>query len=272
MQIIRHKIKVNNISDAERWASLIGGGLLATTALRNGSPRDHVLRLAAAGELFRRGLTGHSYLYEVLGLRTSREGSAGMQTLPYELGIRAEAAITIDRPRHEIYQFWRHLERLPRFMQHLESVVELDAMHSRWAAVGPLGKKVVWYAEIINEVPDELIAWRSLPGADVENAGSVTFKDAPGGRGTEVRVLLQYNPPAGIAGAYVAQLFGKEPSQEIEADLLRLKQYLETGEIATTEGQPKGPTKKELRIRELRRATAAKSDHTPVNALEGVGK
>src|SRR5206468_7938504 len=113
--------------------------------------------------------------------------------------------------------------------------------------------KMVWDAEIHNEIPNELIAWRTLKGANVDHAGSVTFKDAPGERGAEIRVLLQYNPPAGLVGAYFAKLFGEEPSQQIEDDLIRLKQYLETGEIATTEGQPQGPPKYVLRFREKER-------------------
>ena len=108
---------------------------------------------------------------------------------------------------------------------------------------GPCNRPVEWYAEIINEVPSELIGWKSLPGSDVDCAGSVRFTDAPGGRGTEVRVELQYNPPAGMVGAYLARLFGREPEQEIEADLGRLKQYLEGGEVATTAGQPQGGSK-----------------------------
>jgi uncharacterized membrane protein len=103
-----------------------------------------------------------------------------------------------------------------------------------------MGRKVEWDAEIINEYPNELIAWKSLAGADVDSAGSVHFSDAPGGRGTEVRVELQYNPPAGVAGAYIAKLFGHEPEQAIIEDLHRMKQFLETGEIASTEGQSKG--------------------------------
>jgi uncharacterized membrane protein len=120
-------------------------------------------------------------------------------------------------------------------MRHLLSVEQREGGRSHWVAEGPLNHKVEWDAEIINEIPDELLAWKSLPGSDVASAGSVQFKDAADGSGTDVHVELQYNPPAGQVGAYAARLFGREPEQEIQADLRRLKRYLESGEAATTE-------------------------------------
>lgn len=114
-------------------------------------------------------------------------------------------------------------------MDHLESVEVLDNRRSRWVARGPAGTSVQWDAEVINEVPNDVIGWASLPGSQVSTAGSVTFRDAPGGRGTEVRVRLQYDPPAGKAGAAVAWLLGEEPSQQIREDLRRLKHILEAG-------------------------------------------
>jgi hypothetical protein len=122
------------------------------------------------------------------------------------------------------------------FMQHLKDVEVGDDGRSYWVADGPAGSNIKWTAEIINEIHDELIAWKSLPGGDVDTAGSVRFKDAPGGRGTEIHVELQYNPPAGRVGALVAKLFGKDPQREIGNDLRRLKQYLESGEVATDAG------------------------------------
>jgi uncharacterized membrane protein len=149
-------------------------------------------------------------------------------------------SITIDRPLAEVYSFWRNFENLPRFMIHLKSVQILDDKRSRWVAKGPAGSEVRWDAEIIEEKPNELIAWKSLPGATVENAGSVRFEPATGNRGTMVRVKLQYRPPAGALGATVAKLFGEAPEKQIPVDLMRIKQLLETGEIARTEGQPAG--------------------------------
>src|SRR5262249_759005 len=161
-------------------------------------------------------------------------------SVPYELGIRVDRAVTILKPRDEVYRFWRELDHLPRFMKHLISVTEMGRGRSHWVARGPGGRKVEWDAAIHHEVDNELLGWRSLPGADVDNAGTVLFIDAPGGRGTEVKVELQYNPPVGVLGAFAAKILGEEPSEQIEEDLGRLKQLLETGEIVTVAGQPQG--------------------------------
>jgi uncharacterized membrane protein len=155
-----------------------------------------------------------------------------------------DSAITIGKPRSEVYGFFRNLSNLPRFMRHLHSVSALDNRRSRWVAKAPAGRTVEWDAEIINEIENELIGWRSLVGADVQNAGSVQFEDATGGRGTVVRVELQYNPPGGVMGALAAQLWGEEPTQQVKDDLRRLKEIMEAGEIPTTEGQPSGRASK----------------------------
>jgi uncharacterized membrane protein len=171
-----------------------------------------------------------------------------------------DASITIAKPRNEVYQFWRNLSNLPRFMRHIESVEESDDTHSHWVIKAPAGRMMEWNAVIHNEVPGEMIAWRSLEGADVDNAGSVWFQDAPGGRGTEIRVELQYDPPAGVVGAAVAAICGKEPSQQIKQDLQHLKEILEAGEVPTTEGQPSArrarerATGKKAADREVQRA------------------
>jgi uncharacterized membrane protein len=138
----------------------------------------------------------------------------------------------IDRRADELYAFWRDFENLPRFMEHLESVTVLTPQRSRWTARGPAGTRVSWEAEIHNEIPDQLIAWRSLPGADAPNAGSVHFTPLAGGASTEVRVVLSYEPPAGRLGAAVAKLFGEEPHQQVDEDLRRFKQVMESREIA----------------------------------------
>jgi uncharacterized membrane protein len=149
-------------------------------------------------------------------------------------------SITINRPAEEIYAFWRNFENLPRFMNHLKSVTTSIDGRSHWVAKGPMNTQVEWDAEIINEVPNQLIAWRSLPGSAVTTAGTVRFERATGGRGTVVRVDLQYRPPGGAIGATIAKLFGESPEKQIAVDLHRIKQLLETGEIARTEGQPAG--------------------------------
>ena len=140
-------------------------------------------------------------------------------------------AITVNRPREEVYRFWRNFENLPQFMSHLESVQVIDDRRSHWKAKAPAGKSVEWDAQITQDTPGELIAWESLEGADVANAGSVRFTDAPGGRGTQITVQMRYDPPAGALGAMVAKLFGEEPGQQVDGDLRRFKQVMETGEV-----------------------------------------
>jgi uncharacterized membrane protein len=240
MEYITHAKHAINVNKPERIASVIGGGLLAWLGVRRGS-WGGVALIAMGAEAIRRGLTGHCALYEALGVRTASLGQGSESTsVPYELGVRVERAVTVARPREEVYQFWRNLENLPRFMNHVQSVRVIDDQRSHWVAKAPGGRTVEWDAEIINEIPNELIGWRSLEGSQVQNAGSVHFKDAADGRGVEVRVLLQYNPPAGLVGATLAKLWGEEPGQQIQEDLRRFKTILEAGEVPSTEGQPHG--------------------------------
>ncbi len=148
-----------------------------------------------------------------------------------DLLIDVTEAITVNRSPEEVYRFWRNFENLPRFMEHLESVNSIDNLRSRWKAKAPAGTTVEWVAEIIDDQANRIIAWRSLPDADVPNSGMVRFALAPGNRGTEITVELHYEPPGGAIGAAIAKLFGQEPSQQVKSDLHRLKQVLETGEV-----------------------------------------
>jgi uncharacterized membrane protein len=159
---------------------------------------------------------------------------------PWAYGLSLHAAITVKRPRDEVYGFWRDLENLPRFMIHLRSVQVIDQRRSHWIAMGPAGKDVEWDAQIVEDRPEELIAWRSAAGARVRNSGSVSFTDAPGGRGTEVRVELRFDPPGGILGAAFARMLGEHPDQQVRDDLRRFKQVMETGEVVRSEGSPEG--------------------------------
>ena len=154
--------------------------------------------------------------------------------------IHVKQAITVQKPAHETYGFWHDFANLPQFMEHLESVEVHDETRSHWVAKGPLGKSVEWDAEIVDDRPDELISWRSVGDATVDNRGSVTFREAPGGRGTEVVVELRYSPPAGTLGATVAKLLGEEPATQLSDDLRRFKQVLETGEVVRSAGTPTG--------------------------------
>ena len=154
--------------------------------------------------------------------------------------IKVEKTVTINRAAAELYQVWRNFENLPTFMKHLKSVKVLDQKRSHWIANAPLGNSIEWDAEIINEQDNKLIAWASVEGAEVDNSGFIRFQSAPAGRGTEVKVVIEYNPPGGTIGAAIAKLFGEEPEQQIGDDLRRFKQLMEAGEIPTTEGQSRG--------------------------------
>ncbi len=146
-------------------------------------------------------------------------------------GLRVDRAMTVARPAMELYRVWRDLSRLPEFMSHLESVTPLSETRSLWRARGPGGVPIEWEAELVTDQPGHLIAWRSVRG-DVDNAGSVRFTEAPGGRGTEIAVQLRYAPPAGQVGATVATVFGQSADRQVREDLRRFKQMMETGEIA----------------------------------------
>jgi uncharacterized membrane protein len=215
-----------------------GGGVLALYGLSRGSLGG--LALAGLGGILAyRGLTGHCEVYHALGISTA-EPHSSQASIPAGEGVKIERSITINRTPEELFRFWRNFENLPRVMSYLESVKDLGNNRSHWVACGPLGYRVEWDAEVITERPNELIGWRSLPGSEVDTAGSVHFTRAPGGRGTEVRVTLKYDPPMGKMGHAIARLFGRSPDAEIAEDLRCLKQRMETGETPTTQGQPRG--------------------------------
>jgi uncharacterized membrane protein len=229
-----------NVNEIERWASAIGGGALALYGLTRGTFGGVSLALVG-GALLYRGVTGHCDLYATMGINTaSRAGTNPNVSVRGGQGIKVEKTMIINRSPAELYSFWRNFENLPRFMSHVEEVRVLDETRSHWVVSAPAGTSVEWDAEVYTEKENELIAWRSLPGADVDNAGSVHFEPAPGGRGTLVRVVLKYDPPAGVVGATIARLFGENPEQQIDTDLRRFKQVMETGVVPTTEGQSSG--------------------------------
>ena len=237
MEFITHPKHSVNITQAERIISAVGGGLLLASGLKKGSVGGIAMALIG-GDLLRRAITGHSYLYHAAGIRTAPKGQ-GRDTIsvPYELGIRVDRCINIARPRHEIYRFWNDFSNLSRFMDNVISVQDLGDDRSHWVVRGPAGRTVEWDAVIHNSKENEMIAWRTLPGSDVDHAGSVWFRDASDGQGTEVRVELQYNPPAGAIGALVASMWGAEPTQQIRSDLFRLKQLLESGVAQSLESE-----------------------------------
>jgi len=222
-----------NVGPIERAASVVGGVAMLAVAFARPSKARLPLALSG-GYLLYRGISGHCVSYDLLGIKrvADDDGQVG--------GILVEQAVTVSRPREEVYRFWRNLENLPRFMEHLESVRFTADRRSHWVSRGPLGTRVSWDAEIVEDEPNERIVWASIPGSDVQNSGWVLFAEAPGGRGTEVTVSLTYNPPAGSTGAAVAKLFGSDASTAVREDLRRFKQIMEAGEAPTSDGQPSG--------------------------------
>jgi uncharacterized membrane protein len=203
-----------------QWAR-VAGDVMDLTLLSLGlTSRTHGRERLAAAVAAVGGIT-------IADLLTARELDRGT--------IEFAKAITINRSPAEVYQFWRDFRNFPTFMTHLESVAVIDDRLSHWTARGPAGRTFEWDAEIVDERPNELIAWRSLPGAEVDNSGTVRFQPGPRGRGTEVRVEIVYEPPAGELGATIARLFGREPTQQVQADLRKVKQVLETGEVLLSE-------------------------------------
>lgn len=183
-------------------------------------------------------------------------------------GVHVKGAITIRRPREDVYRFWRVFENLPHFMDHLESVEPRDERGSFWRAKAPAGMKVEWVAELVDDRPGERISWRSRSGAVVQTTGTVRFSDAPRDRGTEVRVDMDYQAPGGLLAATVAMLFGEEPEQQIRDDLRRLKQVMETGIVVRSEGSPEGTsTRRLLRQRPAQPLTGDNGKQVPI--LEG---
>lgn len=231
-----------NVGEIERYGSIIGGAALIAAGLWRRSIPGVLLSVLGGAFIFR-GVTGHCDAYSKLGVNTAGTGNGNHRRrggVPDNKGTKVEKTIAINRAPDEVFKFWRNLENLPQFMTHVESIQVLDDKRSHWRVKGPAGKEVEWDAEIINEHENEMIAWQSLPGAEVQNAGTVRFETAPGNRGTYLKVALEFNPPGGVIGAAVAKLFGESPEQQMDEDLRRLKAILEAGEIPTTEGQPQG--------------------------------
>lgn len=214
------------LSDAEDWLALGAGALLVIVGASRRSSIGAGVALAGLPLLYR-GATGRW----PDALNGHRNGDSTKEALRGDRGVHVRESIRLEMPVADTYRFWRRLENLPRFMRYLDRVTETTDGKSHWVAPGPAGLTVEWDAEIINEIENKLLAWRSLPGSDVVTAGSVTFEEVRGGRSTQVSVHLQYAPPAGRAGSLVATLFGREPSQTIREDMRRFRQLLEAGEV-----------------------------------------
>lgn len=218
--------------DRAAWLwSRVGGDALDTSYLASalGSEDGERGRIAAALAAVL-GVTALDVLC-AKQLSARREGASRSSAV-----VRVERTITINKPVDEVYRFWKTFENFPKFMRHLVSVESLGGRRSRWRATGPAGLTVQWDADLIDDQEGERIAWRSVEGSQIENRGSVQFRPAPAGRGTEVRVQLEYRPPAGHLGRGLAWLFGEEPDQQIHQDLQRFKQLMEAGEIPLSDG------------------------------------
>ncbi|HYD30212.1 MAG TPA: SRPBCC family protein [Azospirillaceae bacterium] len=229
---------------AERWTEIAGGVVLAAAGYRRGGIRGAVMALAGGG-LAWAGLSGVSVVRSARRIGVDLEGVQGRVTewLPAadnSPSISVERSVTIQRPAADLYRFWRDLSHLPRLMEHLERVDVIDERRSHWVAWGPGEQPLEWDAEITRDELDRLISWRSVGKADVDSAGTVSFRPAPGGRGTEVRVEMTYSNPAGAVGRAVARLFGKEPDQMLREALRHFKQIMEAGEVPSVEAQPAG--------------------------------
>jgi uncharacterized membrane protein len=205
------------VESIQPWVAILGGGALAAYGLS------------------RKSLSGAALA--AVGVYGAVAG-AKRSTLPATT-IHVQKTFTIDRPADELYNYWHNFENLPRFMKHLRSVTT-KGQYSHWVAQGPMGVPIEWDAELLDEKRGEYLVWRSLPGSAVSNRGSVEFRRATNGSGTEVTVALTYRNPGGKVGAAFAKLFGREPEQQVREDLRRFKALMETGEIPTVVGQPSG--------------------------------
>ena len=208
-----------NLNWPERYISIATGVKLTFNGLRNlfKSPLTSMLKLGAGGYLLNRGVSGHCALYSKIGKNTQE---------PINVDIRS--SFTIDKPRKQVYDFWRKLDNLPLFMNHLESVEVIDTQRSHWVLKLPTGVgNVSWDAEIVADKPGEVIGWSSLPGSIIDNAGKVYFRDTPDGKGTVVDVVITYQPPAGGIGASIATILNPVFKNMVDTDVRNFKQYMD---------------------------------------------
>lgn len=221
------------------WSRVAGDAM--DLALLVASGRSRPGRRVALATAAVAGVAALDTLAAIEQGRLQQSGAASTGAMETGTGVvRVRKSININQGPEACYRFWRNFENFPRFMNHVDEVHTLDATRSHWTVRAPLGRHVEWTAELASDVPSQQLGWRTLPGAEVDHAGVVRFMPASGGRGTVVEVDLSYHAPLGKAGSLIAKLFGEEPSQQIEEDLRRFKQLIETGEIPTTIGQPAG--------------------------------
>lgn len=219
-----------DLGGPERLASTAAGGLLLLYGLRNPTPLNLVLGVLGAGLIYQ-GTVGRNVVESV---RT------GQPLVAEPNGLRVKKSMTVNRPPDELYAFWRDLENLPRFMKHVRAVQRHGEGRSHWVVSGPRGTVLKWDAQITVDRPNKMIAWQTVPGSSVDHRGYVKFVPAPGGRGTEVHVAMEYQPPGGEAGKLLGNLLGGVTEQEIQEQIRNFKSIMEAGEISTTKGQTSG--------------------------------
>lgn len=215
---------MQNVHESERILTGVVGAALLGMSMGRRSPEGGLMA-AAGAVLAHRALTGFCPVYAAMGKAPEYPDHSANTVVAH--APKVDCQVMIHMPPEELYPFWRNLENLPLFMRHLESVERLDERRSRWTALGPLGLPISWEAEIFREEPDRVIAWRSLPGQAIRQAGAVRFVPRADGEFTELRVSLQYSPPLGRAGAAVAHLLGADPEKQIREDLEQMKRMLE---------------------------------------------
>lgn len=243
-----------NVGMGERMLSIAGGSALLFAGLSRRGLGGWMAMVGGAGLLYR-GITGNCQMYQMLGLNTAVEhhDRVGVRA---QHGQKVEHTIRVSRKPRELYDYWRSLNNLPRVMEHLESVTPIDARRSKWVAHGPLNQPLEWEAEIINDEPGELIAWRSLPGSQVDTAGSVHFCELPNGEGTDVHVSLKYDPPGGKSVAALADMLGQGLEHQLQNDLETFKQHMEDG------SRQSGTERQQQREESVSRARAGQTGST----------
>jgi len=227
-----------NVGEVERWASAVGGGLLIAHGLRRGTFGGLALAVLG-GMLAHRGYTGHCQAYEALNIDTSGKRRAD-EDEDIHKGVLVKHTTTIHRTPMEVYDFVKDPANHHRYMGHVESVTADQDGTYHWAIKGPMGMTWRFRSRHINEDPGHLVAWKSLPGGDLDNAGAIRLVPTFDGRGTEVTMEINFEPPAGSVGLALGKILGHDPDVQVRENLGRLKSLLEAGEIATTQGQPSG--------------------------------
>lgn len=237
---MRNDSKVN-VGDSERLLSSLAGGALLLLAIQQRKSWLSKSTALFGFSLLGRGLTGNCKVYRELGIDSAHGGH--QLAIPGGMlngTVKVQKTVTINRSPAQIYEFWRKFDNLPSFMQNLDSVRETSPGQTHWVACGPGDLRLEWDARTQEDLPGERISWTTVDDSPIHHNGSVSFREDPAGRGTQVKVVLRYDIPGGKLGQGVAKLWGSEPGQQLDADLRRLKMFLETGEVARTDGQSAG--------------------------------